>query len=93
MTTTDTEATRVERGFAMANAYRMAGGKIAAITFKAEIHRPLSGPVYAYAEGVKRPILKPVGDPDPEGVFYLGWQTKKWATALAKGEGLTLEVY
>lgn len=89
------ERERHERGYAMARLHVDSGGKIGVVSFKDEDEergQPI-GPVLAYAEGIDPRTLpaRPFGDPDPEGVFYLGWQTRAAARKLAKSVGAKME--
>lgn len=86
------ERERARRGAIMARAHFDAGGKFSRISHKNEggPDRNPIGPLVMLAEGVTSG-RRPVGGPDPEGVFYMGWRPRSEALAIAREVGMMLE--
>ncbi len=87
----DKERSRV--GWLMVNAHAKNGGQFNLMTFKGEdrIDDDPIGPLVVYAEGCT-PGPRPIGEPDPEGMFYLGWQCRSTAERLSRDQGVPLTI-
>lgn len=84
----DTE--RATRGCKAFNERVLAGGSFTAMSWKSE--DGTLGPAYVYADGAENNrVLRGFDDPDPEGVFYLGWQRRGKMVKLAKDLGVKMQ--
>ena len=87
----ETDEERAERGSRMARAHFENGGEFESVSHKDEggSERDPFGPMVMLAKGVTS-ARRPVGGPDPEGVFYMGWRRRSEARAIAAEVGMAL---